>query len=67
MSLQDVVEAAVQREMNLDFERWLEKWTFPGGCYDDAPDPPTSKYKTSPKRIAMAAIRAMNKFNINKG
>jgi len=29
---------------NSKIDQWIEKWTFPGGIYDDAPAPP----KTGP-------------------
>ncbi len=52
------VARAIEKELDRDFEAWVARWTYPGGSYTDAPEPPTSKYTTSPEKIARAAMRA---------
>ena len=52
------VARAIEFELDRDFEAWVERWGTPAGICDDAPNPP-SRYKTSPQRIARAAIKEM--------
>lgn len=54
----ETVARAIEKELDRDFEAWVARWTYPGGSYTDAPEPPTSKYTTSPEKIARAAMRA---------
>lgn len=56
MGILEKVTEAIEIEMDRDFQAWFDRWTYPGGCYIDAPDPPLSKYTTSPLKIARAAI-----------
>ena len=59
----EAVARAVEAELDRDFDVWLERWTFEGGSYLDAPEPPMKRYKTSPKRIATAAIEAAERHD----
>ena len=65
----DLVEAvarAVEVELDRDFSAWLERWCSPAGAYEDAPPPP-SRYKTSPEKIAKAALKAHEEWLAEQG
>lgn len=49
---------AIEEELVRDMNAWVERWTFPGGIYHDAPSPPTGRYRATPERIAKAALSA---------
>lgn len=57
----DLVEAAIQAEMDRDFRAWEETYAYcPWGLDPQAPDPPDKVWHTSPRRVAIAAIRALD-------
>lgn len=56
-----IVEAAIQAELDRDFRAWEETYAYcPWGLDPEAPDPPSKVLHTSPRRVAIAAIRALD-------
>jgi len=56
-----IVEAAIQAELDRDFRAWEETYAYcPWGLDPEAPDPQSKIWHTSPRRVAIAAIRAID-------
>ena len=49
---------AVEQDLSRDMAAWIERYTGPHGCDDDAPEPPKGNYRSTPTRLATAAITA---------
>ena len=49
---------AVEQDLSRDIAAWVERYTGPHGCDDDAPEPPKGNYRSTPARLATAAITA---------
>lgn len=49
---------AVEQDLSRDMAAWVERYTGPHGCDDDAPEPPKGNYRSTPARLATAAITA---------
>lgn len=49
---------AVEQDLSRDIAAWVERYTGPHGCDDDAPEPPKGNYRSTPTRLATAAITA---------
>jgi len=49
---------AVEQDLSRDMAAWVERYTGPHGCDDDAPEPPKGNYRSTPTRLATAAITA---------
>jgi hypothetical protein len=54
-----IVEAAIQSELDRDFRAWEHAYTGTWGVREDAPEPPSKVWHTSPRRVAIAAVRAL--------
>ena len=54
-----IISRAIEQELDRDMDKWMARWTYPGGSYLDAPEPPTDRYKTDETKLAGAVIAAL--------
>ena len=59
-TVEEIIARAIAADLDRDFSAWAERWTFPGGVYSDAPDPPKNRYTSSPERCSVKIVAALD-------